>query len=65
MSISDIDSLLCSALTNVAIGELESGIGTSMATIARTVVAIRSTGELERRLEELERQAATRMGRIG
>ena len=65
MSISDIDGMLCSTLTDVAAGKMEPGIGTSLATIAKTVVAIRSTGELERRLEDLEHKAATRMGRIG
>jgi len=66
MSINDLDGLLCSALVQVAAGKLEPGIGTAMAGIARTVVAIRSTGELERRLEELERVAGIgAMRRIG
>ena len=66
MTINDLDGLLCRALVQVAAGKMEPGIGSAMSGIARTVVAIRSTGELERRLEELERQAGmTRMGRVG
>ncbi len=65
LTIDDLDALLCRALVQVAAGKMEPGVGTSMAGIARTVVAIRSTGELERRLEELERQAATRKGWTG
>ena len=57
MSIDDLDALLCSALTKVSEGELEPGIGTAMATIAKTITTIRTTGDLERRLEELERSA--------
>ncbi len=66
MSINDLDALLCSALVKVAGGRLDPGVGTAMAGIARTITTIRSTGELERRLEDLERQAGiTRMRRIG
>jgi len=65
LTIDDLDALLCRALVHVAGGRMEPGIGTSMAGIARTITTIRSTGELERRLEELERQAATRKGWTG
>jgi hypothetical protein len=65
LTIDDLDAFLCRALVHVAAGKMEPGIGTSMATIARTITTIRSTGELERRLEELERQAATRKGWTG
>ena len=58
LSIDDLDALLCSALVQVAGGRLEPGVGSAMATLAKTVVAIRTAGELERRLEELERAAA-------
>ena len=60
LTINDLDALLCRALVQVAGGKMEPGVGTSMATIAKTITTIRSTGELERRIEELERQAATR-----
>ena len=66
LTINDLDGLLCRALVQVAAGALEPGVGSAMSVIARTITTIRSAGELEHRLEELERQAGmTRMGRIG
>jgi hypothetical protein len=63
LTIADIDSLLCRALVQVAGGKLEPVIGTSLASIAKTITGIRSAGELETRLEALERSAGIR--RIG
>ena len=57
LTINDLDGLLCRALVQVAAGKMEPGVGSSMAGIAKTVVAIRQASELERRLEELERVA--------
>jgi len=57
MSIGDIDGMLCSTLTDVAAGKMEPGIGTSLATIARTIMAIRTASELEKRIEALEQSA--------
>jgi hypothetical protein len=57
LTINDLDGLLCRALVQVAGGRMEPGVGSSMAGIAKTVVAIRQASELERRLEELERAA--------
>ncbi len=57
MTIADIDALLCSALVRVAAGRLDPGVGTAMATISKTITTIRTAGDLERRLEELERAA--------
>ncbi len=57
MTINDIDALLCSALVKVAAGRLDPGVGSAMATIAKTVVGIRTAGELERRLDQLEQAA--------
>ncbi len=57
MSIDDMDAFLCASMVKVAAGRMEPNVGSAVATIAKTVVGIRSTGELERRLEELERQA--------
>jgi len=57
MTIADIDALLCSALVKVATGRLDPGVGTAMATISKTITTIRSTGDFEKRLEELERAA--------
>ena len=65
LTIDDLDGLLCRALVQVAAGALEPGVGSAMSVIARTITTIRSTGELERRIEELERQAATRKGWAG
>jgi hypothetical protein len=59
MTINDLDAFLCASMVKVAAGRMEPNIGTAVATIAKTVVAIRSTGEIERRLEELERKAGT------
>jgi len=57
MTIGDIDGMLCSALTDVSAGKMEPGIGTSLATISRTIMAIRTAGELEKRIESLEQSA--------
>lgn len=57
LTIGDLDALLCSAVTDVSTGTLEPGVGTAMATIAKTITTIRSTGDFEKRLEELERSA--------
>lgn len=57
MTINDIDALLCSALVKVAAGRLDPGVGTAMATISKTITTIRSTGDFEKRLEELEQAA--------
>jgi hypothetical protein len=57
LTVNDLDALLCRALVQVAAGKLEPGVGSAMAGIAKTVVGIRTAGELERRLEELERAA--------
>lgn len=57
MSINDLDGLLCRALVQVAAGKMEPNVGSAMAGIAKTITGIRTAGELERRLEELERAA--------
>jgi len=57
LSIDDLDALLCSSMVKVAAGRMEPNVGSAVATIAKTVVGIRTAGELERRLEELERAA--------
>jgi hypothetical protein len=57
MTIDDLDALLCSALVKVAGGRIEPGVGSAMATIAKTITGIRQAGELERRLEQLEARA--------
>lgn len=60
LELSEVDAAMCKALVDVLSGELEPGIGTAAATIARTVSAIRVAAGLEERLsalEELERSA--------
>ncbi len=54
MTIDDLDALLCSSLAKVAMGRMEPGVGSAVATLAKTVVAIRTAGDIERRLEALE-----------
>jgi hypothetical protein len=66
LTIDDLDAFLCRALVHVAAGKMEPGIGTSMATIARTITTIRTASEIEARLSALEVQVGIgRMGRIG
>ncbi len=66
MSIDDIDAVLCRALVQVATGRMEPNIGSSMATIAKTITTIRTAGELEKRLDVLERAAGlSTVRRIG
>ena len=57
MSMSDMDAFLCASMVKVAAGRMEPGVGSAVATLARTVVAIRTAGEIERRLEHLEQVA--------
>ena len=54
LTINDLDGLLCRALVQVAAGRLEPGVGSSMAGIAKTIVAIRQASDFEKRLQELE-----------
>ncbi len=57
MSMSDMDAFLCASMVKVAAGRMEPGVGSAVATLARTIVAIRTAGEIERRLEHLEQVA--------
>lgn len=59
MTIDDIDAALCAAMQQVGSGTMEPGIGTAMATIAKTVIGIRTASEIERRLTDLEERAGT------
>ncbi len=54
LTINDLDGLLCRALVQVAAGKVEPGVGSAMATIAKTIVGIRSVSDFEKRLQELE-----------
>lgn len=57
MDLAEIDAALCTALLNVLSGELEPGIATAAASVARTVSAIRAASDLEQRLSALEARA--------
>lgn len=57
MTINDIDALLCRALGQVATGRLEPNVANAMSSVAKTITGIRTTGEIERRLTELEAAA--------
>jgi hypothetical protein len=57
LSIADIDGLLCRSLVMVAGGKMEPGPANALAGLAKAITAIRTSGELERRLEELEAAA--------
>ncbi len=57
MSIDDLDALLCAAIKRVAAGAMEPGVGSAMATIAKTIVGIRTASEMEKRIEVLEAAA--------
>ena len=57
MSIEDMDAFLCASMVKVAAGRMEPNVGSAVATIAKTVVGIRTAGDLERRLEQLEARA--------
>ncbi len=57
LSIGDLDALLCTSLAKVATGRMEPGVGSAVATIARTITTIRTASDLEKRIETLELQA--------
>jgi len=56
MSMSDMDAFLCASMVKVAAGRMEPGVGSAVATLARTVVAIRTASEIEARIATLESQ---------
>lgn len=58
-----IDGSLCQALNDVLSGEIEPPVASSMATLARAIIAVRQANDLAARLEaveaELERRGAS------
>lgn len=54
LDLQEIDGALCGALTDVLAGDLEPGIATAAASLARTITAVRQVTDLEKRLEALE-----------
>lgn len=63
LTMPELAGALCRALAKVEAGELEPGVATSMATLARAVVAVQHAGEFESRLARLEGQAGIEEGR--
>jgi hypothetical protein len=57
MSVEDLAGWLSLLFTSVMAGRIEPKIGTACATIARTLLEVRTTTELEQRLSELEARA--------
>lgn len=57
LALSEVDALLCIALKGVLSGRLEPGVATSAATVAKSIMAIRTASDLESRLAALEQRA--------
>jgi len=62
---SDIQGILGDALKAVIAGQIEPGVGTAAATIARVLIAVREASEVEQRLTALEAVADTHGRRHG
>ncbi len=56
MELQDVDAALCTALVDVLAGDLEPGLATAAATLARAIHAVRTATEHEQRIAELEAQ---------
>jgi hypothetical protein len=54
LDLSDIDGALCRALLDVLSGDLEPGLATAAASVARTIHQVRTATEHEQRIAELE-----------
>jgi hypothetical protein len=63
MTSDELGGWLSLLFSNVMTGRIEPKIGTACATIARALLEVRTTTELERRIEELEQRAALTDGR--
>jgi hypothetical protein len=53
-NLKEIDAALGIALDRVLAGDIEPGVGTAAATIARAIIVIRDAGEFEERIAKLE-----------
>jgi hypothetical protein len=62
LDLDEIDAALCTALLDVLRGDLEPGIGTAAASMARTIHAVRTATEFEQQLAELEQRMDSRKG---
>jgi hypothetical protein len=59
-SLAEVEASLLRALVGLESGTVEPRVANSMAAVARSIVAIRDPGDIDRRLIELERIANTR-----
>jgi hypothetical protein len=50
----DIDGMLCLTLKGVLAGKIEPGVANAAATVAKTIQGIRTTADLQQRLEAVE-----------
>jgi len=57
LTLPEVDALLCLALKGVLAGEIEPGMATAAATVAKAITTIRTASEMDERLAALERQA--------
>jgi hypothetical protein len=55
LELQDVDAALCTALVDVLNGELEPGLATAAATVARVIHQVRTATEHEQRITELEK----------
>ncbi len=62
MELREVDSALCLALEGVLSGQIEPGVASAAASLARAIVQVRNAGDLEERLTALELAAEGRQG---
>ncbi|HEV2128687.1 MAG TPA: hypothetical protein VGR22_08725 [Thermomicrobiales bacterium] len=54
LDMKDIDGMLCLTLKGVLAGKIEPGVANAAATVAKTIQGIRTTTDLQERLEAIE-----------
>jgi hypothetical protein len=62
LDLDEIDAALCTALLDVLRGDIEPGLATAAASVARVIHAVRSATEFEQRLTALEQRTDSRKG---
>lgn len=65
MGFDDIDGLLCLTMRRVLGGQVEPGVASAVATLARALMQIRTAAEVEQRLAELEARAGIVVEDVG
>lgn len=61
LTLREVDALLCLALKGVLAGEIEPGIATAAATVAKAISTIRTACDLDERLAVLEQRAGLKV----